>query len=300
MMSNSPLIKDADSAIARLNEAVEQLGMIRERLEYARNSFGGRETVTNRMDLEAALLLEKMYLQGGRSGLSTQLSSQSSLSVSEGSKIRISIEGEWSSFEFQNTFKSVSQLYELAFVSLKKKEYFRSSPRRELLARKAYQHGELYQYLTYEEELRVKKIQYNSPGDIEFISLVAEHSPSIIRTVLAAFALVRYAPDLCMKLPAIYSNWRREIANAREIRRAGERQELLHDLFQRRLKRMIENEFPLALNEKTENALSQIEGLIHSINENDATDGVRLAEETFKSLSHLAELQTKRKIELPG
>ena len=298
MESKNKLIKDSEQALSSLQEIIEQVNYIRNKISTGQENYNQSKSYENRLELESALLLYNRYLRYGSFDLldyNRGVFQQSAY----GATFNISVDGEWSAFEFEDTFGAINQLYELSFVGERIKNNQLDIPRTNSFARSDYENGNLFQFLDYDDELRVKRVSYNSPGDIEFFSLVAEHSPEIIKTVLISFGLIKLIPDLCMRIPAIYRNWIQEIATSREIRRRDRQLELLQSFFEIQISRLINEELDGEQREKVNQSLDEIFKVIMVIVERNATDGINMTKDSFVSLSHLAKMYKKKKINLP-
>lgn len=308
-MNNDKYTKESEEIIEKIQEIRRSIDYIEQSIRDAKEEYEIDSRLEKRFQLDSAIFLYNKYLKNKIEIVSTgdQRDRKYTDRSIDGQSFKIGLDESWRASDFQDLFESINTIYEFSAASqvVKTRElpdYGRIQSDKRM--RQSYRRGSLDHILEKDGKLNVVKVQYNSPGEVEFISLIAEHAPSIIQTVLVSLAIVKYAPTFCKELPRIYRTWIQEKVRARELQRQDRRNALIQDFFERT--------FPIVMNRDllpqltNEQNPEEIEGLLNTINNNiqrisesEVTDSINSTQELFKSYSKLASMYLGGQIEFP-
>lgn len=167
MKKPAELIREAKLYQAALGERIREKEHAARRLHDALQAFENQPDPSNRFELECLLAyFEKTFksepvldsLEPGRDESSEYLT--------------VRIDGPWRAFDFEQFFESVDYLNKLFVIASK---LHSSAPdmrmQREMTRSHVVREARLYYYLTQHEELRVRQVQFASPGLVKFQGL---------------------------------------------------------------------------------------------------------------------------------
>ena len=302
MERNNKLTIDAENAQERIEKIISALTFINEKISGSLDQYQDQRQYENRLELESALLLYNRYLVDGRINLLDQEDIGELDLIESNSKFSIAIAKDWSLDDFFEVFKSVNQLYGLAYFDGNIRKIPTVDPKiQRFVPNNNYDKGNLHHYLKYDERLMVNKIHYNSPGEIEFISLVIEHFPSIIKGILFFFGVIKFIPNFLERLPQVYQQWVRSTVESRELKRIDARRKIIHDILEWKLRALARHEdLDGKDQEEVDTILIELSEKIRPFVSNNSTDPIELTGKTFESLAILAKLYREEKINLPG
>jgi hypothetical protein len=189
-------------------------------------------------------------------------------------------------------------------------ERLRKSEERLDTRRDVYEDAKLHYFITNRESLQVNKINYNSPGDIEFLTKVAEHAPELIKNTLLIITLCKYAPQLIMNLSSAYRKSMEDIFHVRDLRRIDRRQErkekverFTENFIDRIIPDLAERYIEVTDDRKREilrQAVTELRKKIRNISTTEVVNTVKVIEDAIESLRTLAISESNDKITLPA
>jgi hypothetical protein len=214
-------------------------------------------------------------------------------------RFRAPIRGRWMAHEFSRFIGSVNLLHQLIAVRDIAMPRLYHGGRVTETRQDVYTGARLYHYLHLGEELRIARVEFASPGEIEFLTVLATHTPQAARDFFGLLALVVIAPRFIQTLPSLYRHCVQEFATAREILRNDRLRQEIHKFFMARL-RELENDCvrPNSRDAASE-TLQKLENTILKLDEAGLANPIILGERVFDSLSSISRLVQSGKASLP-
>ena len=154
------MIQKANNYLNLFDKRIYEYKVIYEKLENAINRYNNDTNFNNELELRSIIAyIEQVEL--------VKLSAIKNNEVISKKDLIIYINKEWKAFEFDRVFKSIDFLNKL--LTIEDKLYNNESRINKGETREyIYKNAKLYHYLAPSEELKVKQIQYSSPGFINF------------------------------------------------------------------------------------------------------------------------------------
>lgn len=303
MNKEKPIESKANQLLSSLDQRIEELRIVRQQLSDNLEEFGRYRSLENEYKLEASVLLADSIKR--RIAVRDEYSN-----FYEGrDKFKVFIQGDWGSHEFSRVFESFNKIYQLVFFEEVVIERLRRSEERLDTRRDVYNDAKLHYFITNRESLQVNKINYNSPGDIEFLTKIAEHAPELIKNTLLIITLCKYAPQLIMNLSSAYRKSMEDIFHVRDLRRIDNKKEM-QDKIERFTQNFIDRVIPdlaeryieITDDRKREilrQAVMELRKKIKNISTSEVVNTVKVIEDTIESLRTLAISESNDKITLP-
>lgn len=295
MNKKENLIRTSERIIDDLNNLQKRIDFLRSKMKDRKNSYEYDSSFENEYELEASILLAEKYASLIPNEF--QPNRRDEIASIE-NELKFFIDGSWKSHEFSQFFYSINQIYQLVAVTDLALPRLRRSQNTLDTRWGVYKNASLHYFLNTQEDLRVKKIQYNSPGDIEFLSYVAQNAPELMRHVLLILTLVKIVPNFLQKVPTIYRHWVEEINKAKEIRRKEEIKGLIQEFFLKRFREIVKQNLNPDEIEKSSEAINLLIDNIQKVSDENIVDGIKLTQNTFEALSSLSHLYQNKKIEI--
>lgn len=304
MNKEKPIESKAKQLLRNLDQRIEELRIVGQQLSNNLEEFGKYRSLENEYKLEASVLLADSIKR--RIAVRDEYSN-----FYEGrDKFKVFIQGDWGSHEFSRVFESFNKIYQLVFFEEVVIERLRKSEERLDTRRDVYEGAKLHYFITNRESLQVNKINYNSPGDIEFLTKVAEHAPELIKNTLLIITLCKYAPQLIMNLSSAYRKSMEDIFHVRDLRRIDRRQErkekverFTENFIDRIIPDLAERYIEVTDDRKREilrQAVTELRKKIRNISTTEVVNTVKVIEDAIESLRTLAISESNDKITLPA
>lgn len=168
MSLNDVSIPEAEGYLHQLDELAEQIKYaqfeLRERLEQYRRD----PNPVNRTNIQSSIAWFEKYIQP----ILVQPSIAERRLNAPTDTLLLGIDQEWDAYEFRQLFHGIDYLNKIYVLRAK---LFRDSPdlrlNREMTRSQVYRQARLYYYLAPYEELRVRSVQFASPGSVNFEGL---------------------------------------------------------------------------------------------------------------------------------
>lgn len=303
MNKEKPVESKAKELLRNLDQRLEELRIVGQQLSDNLEEFGKYRSLENEYRLEASVLLADSIKR--RIAVRDEYSD-----FYEGrDKFKVFIQGDWGSHEFSRVFESFNKIYQLVFFDEVVIERLRRSEERLDTRRDVYNDAKLHYFITNRESLQVNKINYNSPGDIEFLTKVTEHAPELIKNTLLIITLCKYAPQLIMNLSSAYRKSMEDIFHVRDLRRIDNKKET-QDKIERFTQNFIDHVIPDLAERYIDvtddrkrailrQAVMELRKKIKNISTTEVVNTVKVIENTIESLRTLAISESNEKINLP-
>lgn len=168
MSLNDVRISEAERYLRQLDELAEQIRYaqyeFRERLEQYRRD----PNPVNKTNIQSSIAWVEKYIQP----ILVQPSIAERRLNAPTDTLLLGIDQEWDAYEFRQLFHGIDYLNKIYVLRTK---LFRDSPdlrlNREMTRSQVYRQARLYYYLAPYEELRVRSVQFASPGSVNFEGL---------------------------------------------------------------------------------------------------------------------------------
>jgi hypothetical protein len=303
MNKGKPIESKAKLLLRNLDQRLEALLTVRQQLSDNLEKFEKHRSLENEYKLEASVLLADSIKR--RIAIRDEHSD-----FYEGrDKFKVYVQGTWGSHEFSRIFESFNKIYQLVFFEEVVIERLRKSEERLDTRRDVYEDAKFHYFITNRESLQVNRINYNSPGDIEFLTKVAEHAPGLIKNTVLLIALCKYAPELVMNCSSAYRKSMEDIFHVRDLRRIDRREEK-KDKIERFTENFIDRVIPdLAeryinvtddrKREILKQAVTELRNKIKNISTTEVVNTVKVIEDVIESMRTLAISESNDKITLP-
>jgi len=235
------LITQSDFAKDELRKTLDKLHVLYRDIEhYSEILKRGHDDYKAEVRLRASLLLFESYFYKWIS-----LPEYSGFKKDDPRKtgtMNFTINGSWLTHEMGRLFFSVNTIFHLFAVRDIGLQKIKIDSDSEVITRKdVYENAKLFYYLRSQEELKIKRIVFSSPGIIGLLNQLPALMPSMKDTVVVLY-LVYIASRAIRELPSIYRNYVEEITNSREKLRHDEKKALLHQFFKKKKIPLINDE----------------------------------------------------------
>ncbi|SLM29178.1 hypothetical protein MTBBW1_1710002 [Desulfamplus magnetovallimortis] len=292
---DAQLISNAEISLAKLRRTIDQLNVLYSDIENFLNSYQHDTSPEIEVRLRACTDLFDSYFLNQ---LKISEKSTESISVENDTKLNLSVDGNWLTHEMGSLLFSVNTIFQL--FSIRDSAIFRIKTENGLprTRKDVYDHAKLFYYLTPEEELKVKKIHFASPGEIELVTQLTNLIPAL-KDVIYLIFVTSFATRLLRDLPAIYRYWINSYLNVRQAIRENERRELAHQFFVEAINgKLVDNKKIQKIStnlkdieiEQVSKALALLDESIVTVTEPKIADPIRLTSRIFDSLSSIARL----------
>ncbi len=165
-MNNNLLTSQAEAYLQQLDQIAEEIFYSREQFREHLNVFQRKQDFQSRIDLQGSIAHFEKYLLP----LLIQTRQDYEITdIQEQDVFSIGIDGDWKAYEFRQLFNSIDYFNKVYVMQTKLQ---RNTPDVRLRQGRTrsyiYREARLYYYLSIREELRVQRVQFASPGYINF------------------------------------------------------------------------------------------------------------------------------------
>ncbi|WP_425422895.1 hypothetical protein [Phaeodactylibacter xiamenensis] len=303
MNREKPIESKAKSLLKSLDDRFEELRIIRKQLSSNLEDFSRDRSLENEYKLEGSVLLADSV----KRKITVRDNYQNYYEGRD--KFKVYIQGNWGSHEFSRVFDSFNKIYQLVFFEEVVIERLRRSGERLDTRNDVYEGAKLHYFITNRESLQVSRINYNSPGDIEFLTKVAEHAPELIKNTILIVTLCKYAPQLIMNLSSAYRKSMEDIFHVRDLRRIDRREErkekierFTEDFIDRVIPELAERYIEITDEQKRiilRQAVSELRKKIKNISTTEVVNIVKLIGDVIESLRTIAISESNDKTTIP-
>ena len=218
------LISQAEISLAKLERSIDQLKVLYNDIENLLNSYRHDTSPEIEVRLRACTNLFETYF------INQLKLSGESISEEYDTKLCLFVDGNWLTHEMGSLLFSINTIFQL--FSLRELGIYRIKSEDGLprTRKDVYDYAKLFYYLTPEEELKIKKIHFASPGEIELITQLTTLIPALKDVIFLIF-ITGFATKLLRGLPAIFRHWLNTYHITRQSIRENERREAVHRFF---------------------------------------------------------------------
>lgn len=288
------LISRAENALVGVRKILDQLNVLHSDLENLSREYREIEFPPPYVEvhLRASVLLFESYFM---THLSLRPPSPEELTLAQENRLNLFLEGDWLTHEMGSLLFSVNtifQLFALRDVGLGRVRGEKETPQ---TRKDVYDHAKLFYYLRPDEELKIRRIHFSSPGDMELVTQLTSLVPAL-RDTIAIILLARLATRLVRELPSLLRHTIEELTRTKQIIRDDQLRRILHDEIIKKIKEKTPQNLTEIEAEQVHNAVALLDKTINQVTAYNVADPIRLTTRIFDALSSIARLFDVRKI----
>jgi hypothetical protein len=284
-------------AIAHISRLIDRLNDVRKEIEGTLRDYNSQEIPEPRTEIRLISVID--FCKSRRRMLEYLLG----VNVppddpidTEGLRFRYLIDGRWKAHELSRMLSATNQIFQVVAVSIVKAErpLRGSAPASTRLD--VFVDANLHYFMTRNEDLRVLRVRYGSPGEVELTSHLLQHFPHAASLLILILSLARLTPWAIEQWAGAIRRIYEERFRIRDLKR----QEWLNDAMyqaRRALALKMLEELPKLVeedrhpsDESSRRAARELVAAIEQIMDAEIVDGPELVKRTAGDLVSIARL----------